>query len=143
MNNILKIIESAAIDALIDLGIEEIHEMLELHHEGGTEIIRNFAKKGMAFGHECKYTLLEKNEETLDIIISRPGMEDTTYRHIEKSSGITLDALPVLLKYVRIARLENPVVEQKRYTRGKNKYYRTTIYPDKKLYDSLRKNNGK
>ena len=61
MNNILEIIKSAAIDSLIKNTIEEMHTMLNLEHEGGEEILKNFVKKGLSFGEKCKYVLLEKN----------------------------------------------------------------------------------
>ena len=139
MNNILEIIKSAAIDSLIKNTIEEMHTMLNLEHEGGEEILKNFVKKGLSFGEKCKYVLLEKNGNTLDVLISCPGMEDLQYKNIADSSSISSDIFSLFVRYSKMAHLKDADINYKEYTRGKNRYAKTVIYPNRKMYDSLKK----
>ena len=137
MTDILEIVKSAAIDALLKNIIDETHNMLDIKHEGGDEILANFVKKGLSFSEECKYTITEKNGTSLDIIVSHPDMEDLKYKEIQNSSNITSDVLPLFMKYVKISRHENANISYKEFARGKNNYTKIKMYLNKKLYDSL------
>ncbi|MFA6073694.1 MAG: hypothetical protein WC758_06265 [Candidatus Woesearchaeota archaeon] len=113
--------------------------MLDLNYVGGKEIIRNFVTKGTQFAIECKYTLVEKNNQVLTLVVSHPHMDDLKYQELNNSSAISPDILCVFMKYVKIANLKNAQTTLKQYQQDNDEYCKTVIYPDKKIYDSLKK----
>ena len=121
----------------------DFHKEFSLQHKGGTEIIKDTIRKGLDFLQECRCTLIEKNEQTLDIIISRPGMQDTKYKNIQDSSAVNNEILFLILKYEKIAKMKDTEISYEKYKKGNDKYTKITTYLNKELYDKLEAQHNK
>lgn len=62
---------------LSDFSIRKVSEMAGLKYDGGTEVVKKLLiNNHSSFEKECKFTIAGRKDNTLEIIISHPGMQD-------------------------------------------------------------------
>lgn len=61
-----------------EFSVKKVTEMAGFKYEGSTEIMQKlFLLNNSSFQKECKFTIAGRKDNSLEIIISHPGMEDT------------------------------------------------------------------
>ena len=118
-------------DYAMDISIRKVSEMSGFKQKGGTEILQHLFLNGASFKEECKFTIAGKRDNSLEIIISHPGMKDTIcvdansveYKGFEKKYKKSI------AKYINShIEIEVEVNPEEAYT------FKINFYPDKKIY---------
>jgi hypothetical protein len=125
--------------------IKQVSEMGGFEQKGGTEILQHLIMNGASFKQECKFTIAGRKDNSLEIIISHPGMKDT----------ICVDANSVEYKgfvnnnKTSSAKYNNEQVAVEVEINPNETYaFKINFYPDKPIYeqalklDNLKKSRG-
>ncbi len=136
MSDFIGKLVNGVFDYAIDFSIRQVSEMNGFKQKGGTEILQHLLLGNSSFKEECKFTIAGKQDNSLEIIISHPGMKDT----------ICVDANSVEYKgFVKkhkrgTAKYNNEHIEFEVEMNPDEKYtFKINFYPDKNIYNQVLK----